>query len=149
MNTYKTITFEALTNTQLYNILRLRSDVFIVEQSAPYDDIDGLDPQALHICMLENETLIGYARILGPGLKFPEATMGRIVIAPTHRARGLGRQLITHTLSEIRHHYANPAILIEARIDLQPLYTTLGFTTLTAPYDWASVTYVQMRNPAA
>lgn len=143
-NTYRTCTFDALTSQQLYAILRLRSEVFVVEQNAVYLDPDGLDDRALHVCMLEGETLIGYARLLAPGMKFPEATMGRIVLAPTHRGTGLGRQLIIHCLTEIRNHYGPTPICIEALHSLEPLYQSLGFTLASEPYDWGGVTYVKM-----
>ncbi len=144
MNPTRIYSFETLPGTLLHDVLRLRCDVFIVEQSAPYADIDGLDPKALHLCMFHGETLIGYVRILGPGIKFPEATMGRIVLRPEHRGSNLGRQLVTRALNEIRSHYPQAPICIEAREDLQPFYQTLGFNPISEPYDWAGITYVKM-----
>ena len=144
MPTIHTHSFNTLTTHLLHDILRLRCDVFIVEQSAAYADIDGLDLQALHLCMFKNETLIGYVRILRPGINFPEATMGRIVLHPLYRGNNLGRLLVTHAITEIRNNYAEASICIEAREDLQPFYKTLGFSAISVPYDWAGITYVKM-----
>lgn len=149
MHRFRTHSFKSLTPERLHDILRLRCEVFIVEQAAPYADIDGLDPEAVHLCMLKSDKLIGYTRILAPGIKFPEATMGRIVLSPEYRGKSLGRTLITQALVEINTRFPNAPICIEAREDLQPLYKTMGFNPASEPYDWAGIMYVKMLRAAA
>jgi ElaA protein len=136
--------FDELTVPLLYDILALRSEVFVVEQDAVYMDLDGLDAAALHICLFEDDMFIGYARILPPGCKFEEASVGRIVIAASHRGKGLGKELIQRSMMELANAYGPSPVRIEAQQHLQPFYESLGFTRVSDPYDWGGIPHVKM-----
>ncbi len=85
-------TFSQLTSEELYEILRLRVDVFVVEQQCPYPELDGKDLDALHVFARNQEEIQAYLRVLRPGVSFPEASLGRVVTRP--RRQGLGTQLL-------------------------------------------------------
>jgi len=87
-------TFDQLTIQELYDVLKLRQDVFVVEQDCVYADIDGADSKALHLCDFEKKKLRAYLRIFGPGVKSDHASIGRIIVHPEFRATGLGQMLI-------------------------------------------------------
>ena len=119
--------FEELTTFELYDILQLRSEVFVVEQNCVYQDADDKDLQAFHIMgWLENK-LVAYTRILPPGLVYPEASIGRVVTAPADRRTGLGRLLMQRSLDEITRLFGNVPIRIGAQLYLKEFYTSLGF----------------------
>ena len=137
-------TFDELSKALLYDILRLRAEVFVVEQNSPYLDLDGLDVHALHHCLFDGEQLIGYARIFAPGVKFDEASVGRIVIAPDYRGTGLGKELVQDCIAEIQTRYAGTAIRIEAQHHLRGFYESLGFMIVSDIYDWGGIPHVKM-----
>lgn len=140
---YNFLEFDELPAALLYELLVLRSDVFVVEQDAVYLDPDGYDPQALHFCMRENGKLIGYARIFAPGIKFEEASIGRIVLARSHRGIGLGDELMRRGMAEIARRYDAP-VRIEAQQPLQKFYNQFGFVTVSEVYAWGNLPHVQM-----
>ena len=84
-------TFEALTKSELYNILQLRSEVFVVEQDCVYQDIDGLDEKAIHVMGFKQQQLVAYTRIFKPGDYFEEASIGRVVVKKEERKFGFGK----------------------------------------------------------
>ena len=86
--------FDQLTNTQLYALLRLRQEVFCVEQNCIYLDMDNLDQQATHMLCWRDSQLMAYLRALAPGLSFPESSLGRIVVSPAARGTKLGHELV-------------------------------------------------------
>jgi len=141
---FKTYRFDELSTARLYDILALRAEVFIVEQTSPYLDLDGLDQKALHFCMTENETLIGYARIFAPGIKFAEASIGRIVIAPNYRGQALGREIVQRSINEVQNRFGSISIRIEAQYHLRDFYGSLGFAIDSEIYDWGGIEHVKM-----
>jgi len=141
---YQLYAFDQLTAALLHDILMLRQDVFIVEQDAIYNDIDGLDTEALHLCLFDADSFIGYARILPPGSKFAEASVGRVVLNHAWRGKGLGRGLMQRSIIEAKKSFSNAPIRIEALHDLLPFYQSLGFVADSEVYDWAGLPYVKM-----
>ena len=141
---YRITAFHELTNTLLYDILALRAEVFVVEQASLYLDLDGLDADTLHLCLLENEKLIGYSRLAAPGVKFEEASIGRILLAMPHRGNGMGRKLIERSIAEIYNQFGNVFIRIEAQYYLRDFYASLGFTIASDIYDWGGIEHVKM-----
>src|SRR5690606_33969876 len=91
---FYTKSFGALSTTELYAILELRSEVFVVEQDCVYQDVDGKDQKAYHLIGVKNEQIVAYARIFKPGDYFKEASIGRVVVKKEERAFGYGHQLI-------------------------------------------------------
>ncbi|ASQ47096.1 putative acyltransferase [Legionella clemsonensis] len=126
----------------LYEILALRSEVFIVEQQCFYQDLDYKDQDAAHLLMIEEGKLIAYARILSydnRGMSF-----GRLVTATSHRGRGLGRQLMDTILSYLKTHYPFQPIIITAQNYLRPFYETYGFIAEGEPFDLDGIPHICM-----
>ena len=121
--------FSALTAGQLYACLGLRSEVFVVEQNCVYQDLDGLDSASLHLRLVaEGAGLLAYARLLPPGVDFPEAcSIGRIVVSPAARGSGHGRAIVREAIGECRRRWPDARIRIRAQTYLLRFYTDLGF----------------------
>lgn len=139
--------FNELSLGELYNILKLRSDVFIIEQECIYNDFDDLDQNSIHIFMKdENNKIIAYSRIIPPGVEDENAViLGRIVLAKNHRGTGLAREMIHKTIDYIIKTYNNTLIKIHAQYTLEKYYQSYGFKTVsTKPYDWSGMLHVDM-----
>lgn len=138
--------FSEITAAQLYAMLVLRSRVFVVEQTCPYLDPDGLDIDAFHLFGWHDVTcseLVCGVRILGPGISYDEASIGRVVTAPEHRGVGLGRVLMNRAITECSQRYPG-AIRIGAQRYLERFYASLGFRTVSEPYDEDGIEHVTM-----
>jgi len=143
--------FDALTAHELYAMLALRSQVFVVEQGCVYLDPDGLDLDAHHLFGYGDEsrtTLVCGVRILRPGAVYDEASIGRVVTAPAHRSGGIGRRLMQRAIDECAALYPGAAIRIGAQQYLEGFYAGLGFVTVSAPYAEDGITHVTMLRPA-
>jgi len=111
----------------MYAVLRLRQQVFVVEQNCAYLDLDNLDQQATHmLCMLDGE-LLAYQRLLAPGLSYPESSLGRIVVCPAARGQRLGRELVRRGIEHNLLRWPGSGIRINAQAHLQDFYATEGF----------------------
>ena len=144
---YRAFQFCDLPNQLLYDILALRAEVFVVEQNSAYLDPDGIDAECIHICLMENDTLIGYARIVPPGVKFTEASIGRFVLDAAPRGHGTGKKLFAHSIEELRKRFGNVSIRIEAQHHLRDFYTAFGFSIDSEIYDWGGIPHVKMLKP--
>lgn len=134
-------TFEELSGKQLMDALRLRQQVFIIEQDCFYEDIDGSDPDARHLLMYKKDELAGYLRIFQPGTKYAsESNIGRIVIAPAFRGSGLGPELIKKGISLCE----KKPIRIEAQAMLRSYYKQFGFEAEGDVYVVDGIDHLQM-----
>ena len=141
---WQTADFHALGNIELYTILRLRQEVFVVEQQCLYQDLDGRDQQATHmLCWLGTE-LLGYLRCLPPGTSYGESSIGRIVVAAAARGTGLGRELVARGIEHNTQQWPDVDIRINAQAYLRNFYTDLGFVTQGDQYDEDGIIHVQM-----
>lgn len=136
--------FPQLTAAHLYTILRLRSEVFVVEQNCIYQDMDGFDQLALHLCGMNGDRLACYARLLAPGVKYPGASVGRVVTSPDSRATGLGRELMQQAVKQCQQHWPAAAITISAQHHLEKFYHSLGFATVSEPYMEDGIPHIEM-----
>ncbi len=139
--------FNQLSTTDLYEILKLRVDVFIVEQQCPYPELDDKDqhPETRHVCGYDQTgELIAYARILPAGLRFDEINIGRFVIHRKHRNSGLGKELLFHTIEAIEYHWPAQNIKISAQHHLQSFYSQQGFVTLSDMYLEDGIPHINM-----
>jgi ElaA protein len=119
--------FDELERDELYALMRLRQQVFVVEQRCAYLDLDNLDQASIHmLCWRQNE-LLAYQRCLPPGLNFDESALGRIVVAPAGRGLQLGRELVQRGIDYNGQHWPNNDIQIGAQAHLADFYTSLGF----------------------
>ena len=124
---FKAIPFSELTTQQLYDILQLRSEVFVVEQDCVYQDIDGNDQISTHIVGYEGNTLVAYTRILPPNTYFKEASIGRVIVKKTYRKHSYGHDLIDYSIDNVHTRYPNEVIKISAQQYLIKFYRSHGF----------------------
>lgn len=130
MNTplkFKIKPFQELSINELYSILQLRAEVFVVEQECVYQDVDGKDKKAIHVIGLKNEKIIAYSRIFNAGDCFENASMGRIVVQKDERKYGYGHDLVKVSIEAIREHFKESTIKISAQTYLKDFYYSHGF----------------------
>lgn len=125
---YTLSSFSELSTAQLYEILRLRSEVFVVEQDCVYQDMDGLDQSSLHLCEWDEHKLLAYTRLLAPGVDFEDAAaIGRIITRPSVRRKGHGRPIIQASIAECKRRWPEAPIKIHAQTYLLEFYGEFGF----------------------
>ncbi len=112
---------------ELYNVLRLRSEVFVVEQNCVYQDIDGKDKKALHVVGFKKEKVIVYTRLFDAGDYFNEASIGRVVVSKNERQFGYGHDLIRKSIEVIKSVFGKDKIKISAQSHLNKFYNSHGF----------------------
>jgi ElaA protein len=141
--------FTGLSTAQLYEILHLRSEVFVVEQNCVYQDLDRKDTQAgvEHLMMLDNNNLVGYARLLPAGISYDTPSIGRIIISPKSRDKGLGRVLVKEAMARTYSLWPNAAITIGAQSHLSAMYQSFGFSEVSEPYLEDGILHVDMMAP--
>lgn len=127
MLTFKTKTFQELTKDELYTILRLRAEVFVVEQNCPYQDVDNKDQKAFHILGYKNEQLIAYTRLFKPNDYFEFSSIGRVVVTQKERKHKYGYDLMNVSIKVIKSHFNETKIAISAQVYLKKFYNNLGF----------------------
>ncbi|WP_417201056.1 GNAT family N-acetyltransferase [Bizionia sp.] len=130
----KTKTFQELTRDELYQLLQLRSEVFVVEQDCVYQDIDGKDDKALHVLGFKNNKVVAYTRIFKPGFYFDEASIGRVVVKNFERKNQYGYAIMKASISAIKNIYNETTIKISAQTYLKTFYTNLGFQEVGKGY---------------
>lgn len=119
--------FEALTPFELYEIIRLRNEVFVVEQQCVFQDADGKDQQSFHLMGWIGDELAAYTRLLPPGLAYEEKSIGRVVTSPSQRRTGAGRELMQRSISECERLFGKGPIRIGAQQYLKAFYESFGF----------------------
>jgi ElaA protein len=144
---WQTLTFPELGAQRLYAVLRLRQQVFVVEQQCAYLDIDNLDQRANHMLCLRDGHLLAYQRCLEPGLVYPESSLGRIVVDPGIRGQQLGRELVKRGIAYNLSRWPGWAIRINAQAHLQAFYSDLGFIAEGDEYLEDNILHRQMRYP--
>jgi ElaA protein len=133
--------FEQLSADKLYELLRFRQGIFIVEQGSPYPDLDGLDQGAWHLLLRAKGELAGYLRLVPAP---PQVRIGRVAVAAPLRGRTLGRRLIDEALRFCRECYSVQDIVLAAQLNLVPFYERFGFVVTSEPYDDFGVRHVEM-----
>ncbi len=141
---WHTAAFTELDTAELYAILRLRQEVFAVEQQSIYLDLDGKDQVAEHMMCWQGEELLAYQRMLGPGLAYAESAIGRIVVALAARGSGLGRELVRRGIAHNLQRWPAQDIRINAQSYLERFYRELGFTVDSDHYDLDGIPHVEM-----
>lgn len=120
-------TFQELNLDELYKILQLRSEVFVVEQDCVYQDIDGKDNKAIHVMGFEGDELVAYTRCFKPGYYFDEAAIGRVIVKYKYRKYGFGHDIMKASIDNIRNLYQTKNIKLSAQQYLTRFYETHGF----------------------
>ena len=137
------VSFDEFSVALLYELLRFRQAIFVVEQRCAYPDLDGRDQRAQHLLLLRGEELAGCLRLI----PFPEearVAIGRVAVAEPLRHRGLARMLMGEALARCRRDYGNHAVTLTGQTYLVPFYESLGFAVTSAPFDDYGLSHVHM-----
>jgi len=137
-------TFEELTNQELYSILQLRSEIFVVEQNCAYQDLDGKDQTALHVLGIKNERIVAYTRIFKPGSYFEFASIGRVIVAKNERQHKYGYDIMKASVEAIKNHFNQTKIKLSAQCYLKKFYNNLGFYEVGEEYLEDGIPHVSM-----
>lgn len=137
--------FEDLKLKELYEILRLRVDVFVVEQECPYPEIDGKDIDSIHLYLEEEDEIAAYMRILPKGLSYETASLGRVIVKENHRGKKLGNLLLEEGLRYIDNVMKEDVITIGAQEYLQGFYEAFGFEKISPMYLEDGIKHIDMR----
>jgi len=138
-------TFNELSVMELYCILQLRAEVFVVEQNCPYLDTDGKDLKCFHLMGYdENGVLIAYSRIVPAGISFKEVSIGRVVSSPKVRNTGAGKALMQKAIEEIKLKFGEIPIRIGAQLYLQKFYESFGFVLASEEYLEDNIPHIEM-----
>lgn len=142
-------TFDQLSLEQLYDAIHLRQQVFVIEQECLYLDADGFDPACLHGLGYDDQgALMAYARILPPGVRYAEPSIGRVIVAEQLRGKGIGEALMKQALARSAALYPDMSVRISAQARLERFYQRLGFLTVSDLYDDTGIPHVDMLAPA-
>ena len=144
---WKFATFDALTLSQLYAVLQLRSEVFVVEQACVFQDMDGADAQAMHLLGTSGGQLLAYARCFAAGVKFKEASIGRLITRSELRGSGAGHVLVSRAIDSVTRQWGPQAIRIGAQARLESFYRQHGFETTGEPYIEDGISHIEMLRP--
>lgn len=144
---WRSVAFSALTTQELYDVLQLRAEVFVTEQACAFQDMDGADPQAMHVLGTSAKQLVAYARCFPAGAKFAEASIGRVVTRASMRGTGAGAQLMQNAVACVQQQWGVQPIRIGAQAHLEKFYGKLGFSAASAPYIEDGIPHIEMLRP--
>ncbi len=137
--------WDELSRDDLYELIRLRLAVFVVEQNCPYQDADNKDQKSIHVLMRDAEgELVGCARLVKPGVSYTEWSIGRVVIAETIRKQGKGQELMQACLKYLKSLTESSPVRISAQYYLLDFYTQIGFNALSDIYLEDNIPHIEM-----
>lgn len=140
----KVKSFKEFDIEELYNVLRLRSEIFVVEQDCVYQDIDGKDSKAIHIIGYKNKTVVAYTRIFKAGDYFDQASIGRVAVHEDYRKFGYGKVIMKASITAVQEHFNENEIKISAQKYLTKFYTDLGFNATGEEYLEDGIPHIAM-----
>ncbi len=143
--TFKIKRFNELSTLELYSLLQLRSEVFVVEQNCVYQDVDGKDDNAIHVLGFLDNELASYSRIFDKGIYFEEASIGRVVVSPKLRDKKLGHDLMQVSIAAVKEHFKEHNITISAQEYLKKFYESHGFVQTSEMYLEDDIPHIQMK----
>ncbi len=141
---WKLATLDTLTVPELYAMLQLRTEVFVIEQNCIFQDMDGADDQAVHLLGSRGGQLVAYARLFPAGIKFAEASIGRVVTRGSARGGGLGHVLIQRAVASVHTLWGMQPIRIGAQARLKGYYSQHGFVDVDVPYVEDGIDHLEM-----
>lgn len=139
-----TKSFAELSTKDLYDILQLRAEVFVVEQNCVYQDIDGKDEKALHVIGFKNDKIVAYCRIFKSGDYFEKASIGRVVVAKNERKFGYGHIIFQHSMDAVKQHFNETSVKISAQLYLKKFYESHGFVQVGEGYLEDDIPHIAM-----
>ena len=135
-------TFQELTTAELYELLRVRSEVFVVEQNCVYQDMDGDDQKAVHLWLTETNRIVALARVCPAGTHMQNISIGRVIT--TERGKGYGKQVMLHAIDAAIEHFGATVIDIEAQEYARGFYETVGFRQSSEPFMLDGIPHIRM-----
>jgi len=141
---WKIKSFEEITTSELYEIIKARVDVFVVEQNCPYPDLDGYDRQAIHLWAEQENSVLAYCRIFNKGIKYPETSIGRVLTTEKARGKSLGKQLIQYAVETIENRFHTNEVRISAQDYLLRFYSGFGFEDTGKKYLEDNIPHTEM-----
>ena len=144
MINWVTKTFNELSVQELYAILRLRSEVFVVEQNCVFQDMDNKDQSCYHLMGWENNVLVAYTRLVPPGISYEMASIGRVITSQSARGSGIGKLLMEKSIDEAQGLFGKTPIKIGAQLYLREFYQSLGFVQSSDVYDEDGIDHIEM-----
>ncbi len=139
--------FEELTPHELYTIMQLRNEVFVVEQNCVYQDADNKDRYSFHLMGWKEDKLIAYTRLIPAGTAYAEPSIGRVVTSPSARGTGAGRELMEHSIDTIYKLFGKQPIRIGAQLYLKKFYSSIGFEPTGDIYLEDGIEHIEMVKP--
>lgn len=140
----KVIDFKEFDIEELYNVLQLRSNIFVVEQDCVYLDLDGKDGKAFHVIGFKDNTVVAYTRIFKPGDYFDQASIGRVAVHKDFRKFGYGKVIMEASIKAVEKRFSENEILISAQAYLEKFYNDLGFKTIGDGYLEDGIPHIKM-----
>lgn len=140
----KTKTFNQLTTEELYDLLQLRNEVFIVEQECVYQDLDGKDQNALHVLGIKNNKIVAYTRIFKPGDYFKHTSIGRVVVSKEERQHKYGYDIMNASIIAVKERFNEIIIKLSAQTHLKKFYNSLGFKVVGEEYLEDNIPHIAM-----
>lgn len=143
-------TFNELNISELYEIVKARYEVFACEQEITCEnDFDDKDKECIHLFVIDNENgyekVVGYCRLLPPGLSYDDASIGRVLVLKEYRGKGLAREMMIKAINEIEKNYKVDKITLSAQCYIKELYKSVGFKEVSEQYEEAGIPHVKMR----
>lgn len=136
--------FSELTTKELYEILKVRAEVFVVEQNCVYQDLDSKDEVSYHLFLEDNSEIIAYLRILPKGISYPETSIGRVLTKATYRKNGLSKEIVQKAIEFIIDILEEKEIKISAQAYLQKFYKSFGFEPTSDIYLEDGIEHIEM-----
>lgn len=139
--------FDEMTPFELYAVLQLRNEVFVVEQNCVFQDADGRDQASHHLMGFQDEKLVAYTRLVPPGALYEEPSIGRVVTSPDVRRNGIGKELMQRSIDEAYALFGKQPIRIGAQLYLKKFYEYLGFQQTSGVYLEDGIEHIYMIRP--
>ncbi|WP_026896147.1 GNAT family N-acetyltransferase [Clostridiisalibacter paucivorans] len=136
--------FSELTVEELYNILKIRNEVFVVEQQCVYQDCDGKDQESYHLVAMDNERVIGYLRIPNKNVSYMEVSIGRVLVTADVRGKGIAKDIMANAIDFIINELKENKIRISAQSYLEEFYESLGFIKVSKEYLEDGIPHIEM-----
>ncbi len=140
----KVKTFQQLTTQELYDLLQLRSEIFVVEQDCVYQDIDGKDQKSLHVIGFKSNKIVAYTRVFKSGDYFNYASIGRVAVVKNERQYKYGYDIMKASIEAIKNHFNETKIKISAQVYLKKFYINLGFKVIGDEYLEDDIPHIAM-----
>ena len=141
---FRIVSFNDLSPIELYGILKLRSDVFVVEQQCIYSDLDNKDLKSFHAFSKLKDEIIACSRIVPPGLSYSTPSIGRVAVCNSQRGKKIGKLIMEKSIEKCKFLFSGMPITISAQSYLEKFYFDLGFKTVSEPYLEDNIPHIKM-----